>query len=48
MKGITTLAAVHEKVAAMAKFYQDCLININEISFQGLESVIISGYTHRM
>lgn len=48
MSTMTTLEKVHERVCNLARFHEDRLIPVDEISFNSLEQVCISGETHRL
>ena len=48
MSALTTLEKVRERVSNMARTHQDRLIPVDTISFQDLETVCISGKTHRL
>ena len=45
MSTMTTLEKVHERVCNLARFHEDRLIPVDEISFNSLEQVCISGET---
>ena len=48
MSGMTTLEKVYDRVTSMARFHEDRLIPINDVSFEDLERVCISGATYNM
>ncbi len=48
MSGMTTLEKVYDRVTSMARFHEDRLIPVNDVSFTDLERVCISGATYNM
>ena len=46
MKNMTTLAKVAEKVDTLSRNCHDNLVKVEDISFDGLETVKISNETH--
>ncbi len=48
MSNMTTLEKVYDRVNSMARFHEDRLIPINDVSFADLERVCISGATYNM
>ncbi|MCK5679203.1 DUF932 domain-containing protein, partial [bacterium] len=47
-KSMTTLGKVHDRVLAMAENHHDVFVPVSDISFDGLESVNISGERFQM
>ena len=48
MSSMTTLEKVHDRVKSMARFHEDRLIPVDDVSFADLERVCISGATYNM
>ena len=48
MSNMTTLEKVYDRVTSMARFHEDRLIPVDDVSFEDLERVCISGATYSM
>ncbi len=48
MSNLTTLGKVTERVERLSAHHHDHLINVNEITFDGLEEISISGERHKL
>jgi len=48
MSGMTTLEKVCDRVASMARSHHDKMISVDDVSFNDLETVCISGEPHRL
>ncbi len=48
MSSMTTLEKVYDRVANMARFHEDRLIPVDDVSFKDLERVCISGATYNL
>jgi len=48
MSGMTTLEKVYDRVESMARYHEDRLIPVNDVSFADLERVCISDATYNM
>ncbi len=48
MSGMTNLEKVYDRVSGMARFHEDRLIPVDDVSFADLERVCISGATYNM
>ena len=48
MSSITTLEKVYDRVTSMARFHEDRLIPVDDVSFADLERVCISGASYNL
>ena len=48
MSSMTTLEKVYERVSGMARFHEDRMIPVDDVFFNDLETVCISGATYNM
>ena len=48
MSGMTTLEKVYDRVTSMARYHEDRLIPVDDVSFTDLERVCISGATYNL